>query len=104
MKRFVSFLVLLIAASTAAVVSISLVGSIMGSEDMKRVPNAIHLGIGLIQPKHEMAPDAYPLGVRGTRTRDKILMQTGKNPEIVGDPGLYFATVFHEIMERERAV
>ena len=85
-------------------VFISLVGGIMGSKNTKRVPNVIHLRIGLISPKHEMRDDAYPLGVRGTRTRDGVLLQTGRNPEIVGDPGLYFATVFHEIMERERAV
>jgi Polysaccharide pyruvyl transferase len=68
----------------------------------------ILLGMGLTDAKGSRistrkVPFADVLGVRGPLTRDLYLMKQGINPEVVGDPGLYFSTIFgNEVDEARR--
>ena len=83
----------------------ALVGSIAAKA--KSRPGTILLGVGTIsenQLKKEstMGKNVQVLGVRGPRSRDAFLSKFGLNPEVVGDPGLYFYEVFKQLIDKER--
>ena len=83
----------------------ALVGSI--ARRALETRNTVLLGVGTIKedallPKIHLRSDVHVIGVRGPRTRDAFLSKYAINPEIVGDPGLYFHEVFREEIQEER--
>lgn len=76
--------------------SIALIGSIARISISH--PRTVLLGVGIISEnalkKAKMNQGVYVMGVRGTRSRDAFLKKFGKNPEVVGDPGLWLGTIF----------
>lgn len=51
-------------------------------------PGTMVLGSGIIGMREELCPNANWLFVRGSITRNKVIMSGGKCPPIFGDPGL----------------
>jgi Polysaccharide pyruvyl transferase len=69
----------------------------------------IVLGMGIIDGKAARISSSVTstisrmgrvLGVRGPLTRDAFLAKQGINPEIIGDPGLFFPLVFHDEIQK----
>jgi hypothetical protein len=86
-------------------ITLALVGSI--AHRALKTPNAVLLGVGTIKEgdlllSSYLRSDVHVIGVRGPRTRDAFLSKYGINPEIVGDPGLYFYEVFRKEIEEAR--
>jgi hypothetical protein len=86
-------------------ITLALVGSI--ARRALETPNAVLLGVGTIKEgdlllSSYLRSDVHVIGVRGPRTRDAFLSKYGINPEIVGDPGLYFYEVFRKEVEEAR--